>query len=433
MIIKLKLLLAIIIPCIILSVLSGCFDAREIDDLAYPMAIGLDKGDDNLLKITLQLAVPVAIAGGGGEEAPGGGGGTSTIVTIEAPAIYSGINMANTFISKQINLSHAKVIVFSEELAKEGIGKYISAIARGREFRPSMFVMVAKGSAEEYIRAVEPALEANPAKYYEMKLRAFDYTGFTTDATFTRFYHNIKSTAAQSYAILASVSKFDSSKDIDNDESTYLEKGRDIPFEGDFKAGSMPKVGDIKSEVMGLAVFDGDKMVGELDGGKTTSHLMVMGGFNYAFITIPDPIKEGFYVLINTSQRRNPEVEVSMVNNSPHISVKVLLEGDILSIQSGINYEDVDKLKVLEDGAEEFFKEEISHYLTKIIEEYGVDICGFGNNMKRNFLTWREWENFNWLNKFKNSTFDVEVDLKIRRPGLMMRTMPVPDSKGDED
>src|SRR5690606_36586961 len=98
----------IVILVTLLTGMTGCFDAREVDDLAYPMAIGFDKGDNNLLKMTLQLALPVAIAGGGGEEAPGGGGKTSSIVTLEVPALFSGLNMANTFISKQINLSHVK-------------------------------------------------------------------------------------------------------------------------------------------------------------------------------------------------------------------------------------------------------------------------------------------------------------------------------------
>jgi len=51
----------------------------------------------------------------------------------------------------------------------------------------------------------------------------------------------------------------------------------------------MPKVGTIKSEVMGLAVFNGSKMVGELDGEETQLQLMLEGNFGYSYVTIPDP------------------------------------------------------------------------------------------------------------------------------------------------
>jgi len=50
--------------------------------------------------------------------------------TVEAPSIYSGLNMINSYVSKQLNMSQIKVLVFSEELAREGIEKYINALMR---------------------------------------------------------------------------------------------------------------------------------------------------------------------------------------------------------------------------------------------------------------------------------------------------------------
>jgi len=46
-------------------------------------------------------------------------------------------------------------------------------------------------------------------------------------------------------AVLADISKFEKSDDINMDNSSYQEKGREFPLEGDFKAGDMPKVGTI--------------------------------------------------------------------------------------------------------------------------------------------------------------------------------------------
>lgn len=243
---------------------------------------------------------------------------------------------------------------------------------------------------------------------------------------------HIKSTSSQACAVLASIGEFEKSDEINNEKSTYREKGREVPFEGDFIAGDMPKTGDVKSEVMGLALFDGGKMVGVLDGAETMSQLMVKGDFVHAFSTLPDPLEEGHYVLLNVSQARNPRNKVEMVNGVPNISINVILEADIQSIQSGVNYEETEKLKILESSAEKFFEEEITRYLEKTTKEYGVDVCGFGRLVKTKFLTWDEWESFNWLNKYKKSEFEVNVDLRIRRPGLMIKTVPVPDSSREE-
>lgn len=43
---------------ILLLSLTGCYDARGLESLSYAVAIGLDKGTDNLLRLSLQFAAP---------------------------------------------------------------------------------------------------------------------------------------------------------------------------------------------------------------------------------------------------------------------------------------------------------------------------------------------------------------------------------------
>jgi len=60
---------------ILSTLLTSCFDSKEIDDMAYVVALGLDKGATNHLKMTLQLAVPAKASSGEGGGSGGGGGG----------------------------------------------------------------------------------------------------------------------------------------------------------------------------------------------------------------------------------------------------------------------------------------------------------------------------------------------------------------------
>ena len=351
---------------------TGCYDRRELDELAYPIAVGFDKGEGKFLRMSLQIVVPTKIAGGGeGGGGEGGGKESVSIMTVETPTIYSGLNMVNTYVSKQINLSHVKAIIFSEELAREGIEKYINAITRGREFRGNAYILVAKGtgnSAEKFMREVKPELESNPAKYYEMVLNAFDYTGFTAEATLISFYRNMTSHTTQPMAVLANVSEFEKSEDITLEYSTYKQKGRNYPLPGDYTAGNMPKVGNLKTEVMGMAVFDGARMVGEMDGEETSYHLMVEGKYGYSYVTIPDPEAKDLFVLLNLRQDRQPKKKVEMIGDKPHIYIHIKLEADVLSIQSGINYESIGKTRILEQATEEFITEGIERMLNRTVE-----------------------------------------------------------------
>jgi len=404
------------------AVFTGCFDKRELDDMAYPVALGFDKGETNELRMTLQMAVPTNISGG---ESGGGGEGekSAIVITVDTPSIYSGLSMFNTFISKQINMSHIKAIVFSKEIAQEGISKYLHAMIRNREFRPDASIIVSRESAEEFINAVKPKLETNPAKYYELLLEGYRYTGFTTNTELISFYKKSESDSIQPIAVLAGVGKYKSSDEFDLSKSTYLERSRNKPLEGDFKGGDLPKVGGLDIETMGLAIFDGGKMVGELDGEETTYHLMVEGKFNSMYFTMPDPLVEGHFIVLHVRRSRLTQKDVEMIGDKPKLITKVFLEADILSIQSGYNYESEENIEILQSATEDYIREGIEKYLEKTVKEFKTDSNGFGNKMKSRFLTWQQWEEFDWPSKFKESTYEVEVDVKIRRPGLIVRTV----------
>ena len=105
------------VPLIVLIIslfLTGCYDTKELDDMAYVVGVGIDKGEGNFLKITLQIAIPMKIAGNGGDPKE-----SFFIKSIDAPNLQEGLNRFNSTLSKGINLSHAKVIIFSEEIAKK--------------------------------------------------------------------------------------------------------------------------------------------------------------------------------------------------------------------------------------------------------------------------------------------------------------------------
>lgn len=422
----------IILAFIIISVsVTGCYDRREVDEMAYVMAIGLDRGTNNLINLTVQIAVPLAMGGGGGGGGGGDGGGGESksvdTITVQTPSLLAGLNLINNSVSKQINISHAKLIVFSEDLARQGLHNYLHALARNREFRPHTYVAVARGSAEDYLKSIKPKLEANPAKFYELTYSA-SYTGFNPIILFHDFYSQVESLDVQPVATLAAVGKFESSKQFNNQNSTAKDKGRATPFEGDYLAGDIPKAGGVTGERMGMAVFNGDKMVGAMDGEDVGYYLMSSGRFSYDFMTFPDPFSKGSYIVLNLKQSRIPQRRVDIVNGRPRVSLKVTLEADIASIQSGIDYES--DTGTIENSAAAFIKDGITRFLNKTSKDLKSDVCGFGREVKGKFATWKEWEGYNWLDKYKDSVFDVSVDLKIRRPGLIIRTVPSRYSSG---
>lgn len=426
-----KLLVIFLMLAIICPVMTSCFDAKEVDDMGFVIALGLDKGKTNALRMTLQIAKPMAgdNGGGGGKD----DGLPYAQFSVEAPSIYSGLNMINTSASKQISLTHIKVVVFSSELAREGLGPYLHAMVRGREFRLNMPIVVARNSAEEYLESVDPKLVVNATKYYELVYQSYKYTGLIPKVEFHDFYLSSESLCKNPVAILGNTAKFQSVDEFDLKDSTYLEHGRSSPFEGDFYAGDIPALGGSRSENIGLAVFDGDRMVGELDGTNTTFHLLCTGDFVHSYWNVPDPLSEGHYVLLDIKQSRKPRHHVEIVEGKPVIHLTFNLEGDLLSVQSTIDYEAGDNSMILESAVESYIIDQLLQYLDKTVNEIQSDICGFGTHARGLFTTWAEWEAYQWKSKYKDATFTVDVNFKVRRPGLILRSKSSVTSESGSD
>lgn len=418
------------------AITSACYDRREVDEFAYAIAVGMDKGIHGGIRMSLQFAVPRRMTGGSGGGGGGGGGeekngGDSTVLTtVETPALFPALNLINNYISRQVNLSHATEVVFSEELAREGIQKHIHSIVRNREFRPTVYIAVSKGSAEEYLKKVKTVIELNPVKYYDISHRNYAYTAFIPNSQLHTFYHSMESYAAQPVAMLVGVNKYESTEKMSEAHSRFM--GGRFHFDGEHSAGNIPRYGSIEAESMGAAVFDGDRMVGELNGEETRYYLMMTGEFNTAAYTLFDPLHKESLISLSIIQNRKPRIKVRLEGDNPHISVILDLDSDILGVQSGENYESPPKTSILEDAAAETIRTDIERLLEKTRDVYKSDIFGFGNYARKYFLTTEQWQSYQWKSKYKNSTFDVEVRFHIRRSGLLIRSLPSVSTEGEK-
>jgi len=400
-------------------ILSGCHDMREIDDMAYPLAIGLDIGHANVLRMTLQLAAPLSIGGGGAGESggggdTGGGGKPISVITIDTPSIFSGLNMVNNIISKEINMSHAKVVVISRDLAEKGVEKYVQDMTRGREFRPDMFILVSNDPPDEYLKEVSAILESNPAKYYELLLGK-EFSSYYPEARMSDFQHALERNDIEPVAVLSGINAKESTDELD--EMSQI--GKQYLDEGRYEAGDVPMISDLRIVAMGTAVFKNGKMVGTLDGIESVCFEMITGKYRHSYWTIPDVYDKDNVIVMNVVQRKKPKATVEMKDGRPVITVVLDLEGDFTSLQSSVEYEKYPEL--VENKTSEIIRQNIMSFLRRTTDEFDSDICGFGRYIKGRFLTWDEWEKFDWPSHYKNSEFNVEVNFKIRRTGLIIR------------
>ena len=103
-----KLLCLFLIITVLVFSLSGCFNAQNIDHLAYVVAIGFDIGENNKLKLSFQISVPSNSTEGGGSSQSN----SSVVTSIECASFDSGVNILNSYLSKDPISLIAKSLYF---------------------------------------------------------------------------------------------------------------------------------------------------------------------------------------------------------------------------------------------------------------------------------------------------------------------------------
>jgi spore germination protein KC len=420
-------IISIIMLAILTTSLTSCYDAHEIDSLLYIVAIGVDKGVSDKWRLTLKFS---NISGSGSDSSQSSGDGESQggydYVSVDAPSFFTGIDMLNTALPRELVFTHAQVIVFSEELAKSGaIGEYIAPINRFTEIRRSAHVFVVKGKASDFIEEVKPFIGSMASKSFQILINESNDTGFFPHVTLEQFYTGLKSSYKQPIVTLAAVNEFEAFQKEGEPWGTEFNTG------GNYTAGQLPRTGKNKIELFGTALFDGDIMVGELSGDETRYMLMARGEFDRGFFTMQDPQRPELIIPLDVKGPTEPEVKVTFDGVKPVIHLKVHLNADILAVQSRINYEEPE-LKVL---LENVFQQIVRDGIEKVIEKcqkLDTDVFLFGDNATRNFLTINDLENYNWNSHFKDAEVAVEVEFVIRRTGTQINSYSIYHSEGSE-
>ena len=393
-----KTIIILFILSLLLVTLSGCYDSRGIEDLAYVTALGIDTGDNNELALTFQISIPSSSSESGSSQSS-----KTENTTVYCSSIDAGISLVNSYISKQINLSHCKALVFSENIAAQGLNKYLDTFSNNIEIRPDCNVIITRCTAKDFIENATPSIEPLTARYYEVALKSSEYTGYTTSTEFATFVNDIKNSFIQASAILGGINNGNNK----NTEEPY------VGIDGSYLANETP-IDDINNvETFGTAVFNDDKLIGELTGLETICHLLISDKIEICTISVPSPFETDDEIDLSIRKSKSPKINVEIINGTPYISVELFLEAHGLTLNKNIDYTSINDIQLLKSSAEEYIKLQVTSFLYKTSKKLNSDISGFGKYALSKYLTWEEWENANWTENYKNSFFNVNVNVSI--------------------
>ena len=406
-----KILIFLLILLLILITLLGSNSVNSLDNLAYVVAIGFDIKDNGKLELSFQIALPSGSEGSFGSTSSQSS--DSIVTSVECNTFESGVNLVNSYLSKELNLSHCKAIVFSEEIAFQGIGEYLYTLINHVEIRPTCNVIISKCNAKYFLNNSSPLLEQLSSKYYEIASTSEKVTGYTYNITLLDFFSDFADSFTECFATLGSVNDGGS----DNRDSSISANGTDDSY----VASETPIDAQKNIENLGLAVFKGDKLVGELNGLECIAHLILTNELDNAVISVPSPFESTNYIdLYITDSKCKTKVYLS--NGTPYIKPDIDLSCRIISMSD--DYKDLteENILLIEEYTKYYIERFIYDYLYKTAKVFKSDITAFGKYAVSNFSTLNEWDEYNWLDNYQNSFFNVDINIDIISRYLLIDT-----------
>ena len=309
-------------------------------------------------------------------------------------------------------MSHCKVIIFSEELASQGISDEIYTLINDTQVRPSANIVISKCTAKYYLEQTKPELENLISSYYEKFTNSSQYTGYMPDATIGNFFNALICNNCEPYAILGGVNEGTPNNSVEIDSQ------KDYTI----KANNSSIFGENGAENIGLAVFKSDKLVGELNALETISFLNIKNDLDRFLISIPDPENNNYYLDVYLSPSKNTNVTVDTSTPAPYIKIKCEFRGRIYSMSKDSKYLSPEVLNSISNSCNSYLKNIFSDYLYKTSKNFNSDIDGLGKYSLQNFFTSKQFEQYSWLENYKNAFFDVEIDTSVKSGMLLTET-----------
>lgn len=411
----------------VMMLLSGCV-GEEPNDIAYVTAVGIDKADSGYL-YTIQFANPKKISGGASEEG-GSGGKTVEHITVQSPTLYSSINNANAIVSKDFSLSHAKIIVVSEEVAKEGLKNLGDTIARNNEIRPDVYIAVAE-NAGEYLEEIRPVIEVNPVKYYQLTYENNNGSRVPQNSALD-FYFGYKSGSEDCALPLAGVAQSDEESKVTNDKGGKDDESQDKSITNKSQDEAEMNVGGFenntknhlagqagvkitnRSEVMGLAVFCGDKYVGKMGSTEAEIYNILIGRFTEESITFYSEKTPDVPITLKLEEKVIPQYKVD--KNTKTVDILIKLNGEIQSVSE--ESKEIIITDEYERQSAQMVSDAANSLIYKLYKELNSDALGIKGKLKKEFLTLEEYDKYCETFKPSEWSFNVRTKLQIQRTGM---------------
>lgn len=360
--------LLIIIP----MMLSGCWDQKIFEKIAFTLEIGIEKSKEEGKYLITETSPAIGAKEQFGIE----------IVSTSSEIMRGAIENVTKMSSREVEGGKIQQVLFSEDVAREGIHDFLEIFSRDPELPLISWVVVVEGS---------------PKGMFE---KASDFKDIPGPALYIN------------QLIMDNVKDMNTPKTrIYNFEINYFAPGID-------PVTPLIRLEENDILVVGSAVFSGDRMVGRLDNVRTAMLLCMTANPESGLLSYAAPFppempkgdKDKFAVTLTDIKRK---IEVKIENSRPIVDLKLSFNAymeeyvwDALSKESN--------QKIVEEQLSDSIKKDCMETLD-YLRQVGSDPIGIGELVRARYYDY--WKDMDWINIYKDAQFNMDVEVNITEYG----------------
>lgn len=370
--------LFIINICIVIVLLSGCWDKRLLKEHSLILGIGYDLNEDETIKKTVTFPRESI----NDTQAEEGGSSESESITIKGNTVGDADIQLERHLSQKFDRSKARVLLLGESLAEYGFFSILDSIYRDPRGPLGALVAIVSDTAESGLKIENKQ------------------TFFTSE-----FYYDLLISAEENGIIKCET--------VQSLSPNLLSGGKDI---------SLPLISvddDSAANIEGIALFSGDKMTGKLTANESIMYLILM-----------DDIKRQVKLNLKISDNE-PEYDEKFVTfavRKENRKLKVSHEKDkikanvVIDLNIEIEEYPLDHLYV-QKRVEQLEKEitaqltDVANKTIKQIQQANSDSLGIGEQVRAHHHS--TWEKINWRDVYPHVPIDVKFNVDIVQQGIM--------------
>ncbi|MCM2533070.1 hypothetical protein NDK43_12555 [Neobacillus pocheonensis] len=154
---------------LILPTLSACWNQKELTDLAFVMAMGIDKGKTKKFDVSFQIVNPGNVSSG--QQSGGGQGLPIAIFKSSGNTLTEAARNATKKVSRQLYYAHTNLLVISEEIAKTQMLNVFDALERDPVFRTTTYIVISRNTSADVVVSSLSLLDKLPANKITKELQ----------------------------------------------------------------------------------------------------------------------------------------------------------------------------------------------------------------------------------------------------------------------